>query len=46
MTTIASNLQAARNAITAAAVGAGRRPDEVMLLAVSKTFPAGMLREA
>ncbi|MGA8864206.1 MAG: YggS family pyridoxal phosphate-dependent enzyme [Gallionella sp.] len=46
MTTIASNLQAVRNAISAAAVEAGRRPDEVMLLAVSKTFPPGMLREA
>ena len=46
MTTIASNLQAVRNAISAAAAGAGRRPAEVMLLAVSKTFPTGMLREA
>ena len=46
MTTIASNLQAVRNEISAAAVEAGRRPDEVMLLAVSKTFPPGLLREA
>ncbi|MGB9094303.1 MAG: YggS family pyridoxal phosphate-dependent enzyme [Gallionella sp.] len=46
MTTIASNLQAVRNAVIAAAVEAGRDPGEVMLLAVSKTFPAGMVREA
>jgi pyridoxal phosphate enzyme (YggS family) len=46
MTTIASNLQAVRNAVTAAAVETGRDPEEVMLLAVSKTFPADMIREA
>jgi len=46
MTTIASNLQAVRNAVTAAAAEAGRDPGEVLLLAVSKTFAAGMVREA
>jgi PLP dependent protein len=46
MTTIASNLQAVRGAIAAAAAGAGRRASEVDLLAVSKTFAAGALREA
>jgi pyridoxal phosphate enzyme (YggS family) len=46
MTTIASNLQAVRDAISAAAVRADRHPDEVTLLAVSKTFAPGMLREA
>lgn len=46
MTTIASNLQAVRDAITAAAVGAGRHASEVKLLAVSKTFAPDALREA
>lgn len=46
MTTIASNLQAVRDAIAAAAVAAGRRGDEISLLAVSKTFPHYALREA
>jgi len=46
MTTIASNLQAVRDAITAAAHHAGRHADEVSLLAVSKTFPPGAVREA
>ncbi len=46
MTTIASNLQAVRDAIDAAAVKAGRFASEVKLLAVSKTFSADALREA
>jgi len=46
MTTIASNLQAVRDAISAAAAGAGRRASEVKLLAVSKTFAPDKLREA
>lgn len=46
MTTIASNLQAVRDAIAAAAVETGRRADDVNLLAVSKTFAPGVLREA
>lgn len=45
MTTIASNLQAVRDAISAAAVEAGRRENEVKLLAVSKTFTPDSLRE-
>jgi len=46
MTTIASNLQAVRDAISVAAGQAGRRSDEVCLLAVSKTFPPDAVREA
>ena len=46
MTTIASNLQAVRDAITAATVKAGRHTSEVKLLAVSKTFAPKALREA
>lgn len=46
MTTIASNLQAVRDTIEAAAVKAGRFKSEVKLLAVSKTFAADALREA
>ncbi|MEO6975013.1 MAG: YggS family pyridoxal phosphate-dependent enzyme [Gallionella sp.] len=46
MTTIASNLQAVRNAISVAAAGAGRHENEIRLLAVSKTFGPDRLREA
>jgi pyridoxal phosphate enzyme (YggS family) len=46
MTTIASNLQAIRAAIAAAAIAAGRAADEICLLAVSKTFPASSIRDA
>ncbi|MBI5437697.1 MAG: YggS family pyridoxal phosphate-dependent enzyme [Nitrosomonadales bacterium] len=46
MTTIASNLQAVRNAIAIAAAGAGRAPGGIVLLAVSKTFPPKAIREA
>lgn len=46
MTTIASNLQAVRDAIAAAATGAGRQANEISLLAVSKTFAPDALREA
>jgi len=46
MTTIASNLQAMRNAIEAAATDAGRNPGEVSLLAVSKTFSSDAISEA
>jgi pyridoxal phosphate enzyme (YggS family) len=45
MTTIASNLQAVRDAISAAAAGAGRHKNEIKLLAVSKTFAPDRLRE-
>ena len=46
MTTIASNLQAVRIAIKEASVRSGRREDEVSLLAVSKTFTQGAVRDA
>jgi pyridoxal phosphate enzyme (YggS family) len=46
MTTIASNLQAVRAAIVAAAVSAGRAADDISLLAVSTTFSASALHEA
>ena len=46
MTTIASNLQAVRGAITTAAVKADRDAREICLLAVSKTFPPDAMREA
>lgn len=39
-------LQATKNRITAACVSAGRPPDAVQLLTVSKTFPAAAVREA
>ena len=39
-------LQATKNRITAACVSAGRPPDAVQLLSVSKTFPAAAVREA
>ena len=46
MTTIASNLQAVRNAMAAAAVKANRTPRDILLLAVSKTFAPTAIREA
>lgn len=46
MTTIASNLQAVRVSIAAAAAGAGRAADNVCLLAVSKTFTPEAIRAA
>jgi len=46
MTTIASNLQAVRDAMAAATAEAGRAPDDVNLLAVSKTFAPEAIREA
>lgn len=46
MTTIASNLQAVRDAMAAAATEAGRAPDDISLLAVSKTFAPEEIREA
>ena len=39
MSAIASNLQAVRARIAKAALDAGRSPDEIVLLAVSKTWP-------
>lgn len=46
MATIAANLQAVRARVGRAAQAAGRRGDEIMLLAVSKTFPAERVSEA
>ncbi len=46
MSTIASNLQVVRARIAAAARAAGREPEEIALLAVSKTFAAADARAA
>ncbi|AVR87423.1 YggS family pyridoxal phosphate-dependent enzyme [Thauera aromatica] len=46
MTSIAQRLQAVRARLAAAAAAAGRAPDEIALLAVSKTWPADAVREA
>ena len=46
MTMIADNLQRVRDRIDAACIQAGRRPEDVVLLAVSKTFGADAVREA
>jgi uncharacterized pyridoxal phosphate-containing UPF0001 family protein len=43
---IAANLARVRERIADAALRVGRRPDEVRLVAVSKTFPVERLREA
>lgn len=43
---IANNIAEVRERIAAAANRAGRRPEEVALMAVSKTFPAQAIREA
>ena len=46
MTSIAANLQAVRERIARAARAAGRSPGDIVLVAVSKTFPAGCVAEA
>lgn len=46
MSTIASRLQAVTDRIREAAKAAGRSPDAIRLVAVSKTFPAAAVREA
>jgi uncharacterized pyridoxal phosphate-containing UPF0001 family protein len=46
MTTIAARLQAVRSRIDAAAIAAGRSPDDIRLIAVSKTFPPAAIAEA
>ncbi len=46
MTSIACNLQAVRERIAKAAAACGRNPDDVRLLAVSKTWPAECVLEA
>jgi len=46
MTSICTNLQAVHERIEQAATRCGRSSSEIMLLAVSKTFPAEAVREA
>ena len=46
MSTVAENLQAVRETIARAARAAGRAPEEITLVAVSKTFDAGHIRPA
>ena len=46
MVTIASTLQAVNTRIAKAAKNTGRQPDEIMLLAASKTNPAEQVKEA
>lgn len=46
MTTIISALQAVKQRLESAALRAGRVPQDIRLLAVSKTFPAEAIREA
>ena len=46
MTTIARNLQAVRARIALAANACGRQASDIMLLAVSKTFPASYIEDA
>src|SRR6185295_20019714 len=44
--TIADRLQVILGRIEKAATRAGRRPEDVMLVAISKTFPPACIREA
>jgi PLP dependent protein len=44
--TIAANISRIRERIVAAARGANRNPDEILLMAVTKTFPPEHIREA
>ena len=46
MSSVVKNLAEVRERIAAAARSAGRLPEEIALMAVSKTFPAGIIREA
>ena len=46
MTTIAARLQAVRSRINAAAIAAGRSPQDIRLIAVSKTFAPAAITEA
>lgn len=46
MTTIATRLQTVKSRIAQAAKNAGRKPEEILLLAASKTNPPEKLREA
>lgn len=46
MPSISENLEAVRHRVASAAKRAGKKPEEVELLVVSKTFPAEIVREA
>lgn len=46
MSSVVNNLAAVRERIAAAARRAGRGPEEIALMAVSKTFPPEVIREA
>ncbi|NNE93895.1 MAG: YggS family pyridoxal phosphate-dependent enzyme [Verrucomicrobiales bacterium] len=46
MSQFAENLEKIRSRITEAAGRSGRNPEEILLLAVSKTFPPDVIREA
>ena len=46
VSSVVGNLAAVRERIAAAARRAGRRPEEIALMAVSKTFPPTVIREA
>lgn len=46
MTSISANLQAVRERVDTAARAVGRAPDEVVVLAVSKTWPVASILEA
>lgn len=46
MSTIAQNADAVCSRIASAATRAGRHPDEVLLIAICKTFPPEVVREA
>jgi pyridoxal phosphate enzyme (YggS family) len=46
MTAITRNLQAVRHRIAAAAARSGRKPGDIVLVAVSKTVPASYIEEA
>jgi pyridoxal phosphate enzyme (YggS family) len=46
MSTLVENLESVRSRIASAATKAGRNPDDVTLVAISKTHPVEMIREA
>jgi PLP dependent protein len=46
MSSVAENLEAVRQRVSAATERAGKKPGDVELLVVSKTFPADIVREA
>jgi len=46
MPSLTENLEAVRERIASAGLRSGRKPDDVQLVAISKTYPAEMIREA